>query len=57
MDKKQVYVKKQKTATGHEIPVPRRSDFLRDLKRASTGADSARQPTKGKPKPSLRGEP
>jgi hypothetical protein len=30
----------QKTVTGHEIPVPRRSTFLRDLKKVSRPADA-----------------
>jgi hypothetical protein len=30
----------QKTVTGHEIPVPKRSDFLRDLKKVSRPADA-----------------
>ncbi|HXA41574.1 MAG TPA: hypothetical protein VNV65_01540 [Candidatus Solibacter sp.] len=30
----------QKTVTGHEIPVPKRSDFMRDLKKVSRPADA-----------------
>ncbi len=31
---------KQKTPKGHEIPVPKRSDFMRDLKKAAKGKPS-----------------
>jgi len=27
--------RKQKTPKGHEIPIPKRGDFLRDLKKAA----------------------
>jgi hypothetical protein len=43
----------QETALGHEIPVPKRRDFLRDLKRVSKDADAdelLKQPSKRKPK-------
>ena len=30
----------QKTPKGHEIPVPKRSDFLRDLKKAAKAKPS-----------------
>jgi hypothetical protein len=35
---------KQRTAKGHEIPVPKREDFLRDLKKAA-------KPSTRKPRP------
>ena len=40
--------KSQKTRTGHEIPVPKRGDFLKDLKKATTPEKSApdRRPEK-----------
>jgi hypothetical protein len=31
---------KQKTTKGHEIPVPKRSDVLRDLKKVAKGKRS-----------------
>lgn len=46
----------QKTVTGHEIPVPKRSDFMRDLKKVSRPADAdavlKEAASKRKPKPS-----
>jgi hypothetical protein len=45
----------QTTALGHEIPIPKRTTFLRDLKRVSKDADPEavlkRAETKRKPKP------
>ncbi|MDP2674309.1 MAG: hypothetical protein Q8Q00_05300 [Dehalococcoidia bacterium] len=39
--------KKQKTPKGHEIPVPNRSDFLRDLKKVAKAQKSpTRSPKK-----------
>jgi hypothetical protein len=32
--------KKQKTPKGHEIPIPKRSDVLRDLKKVAKGKRS-----------------
>lgn len=32
--------KKQKTPTGHEIPISKRSDLLRDLKKVAKGKRS-----------------
>ena len=32
--------KKQKTPKGHEIPVPKRGDFMRDLKKVAKGKRS-----------------
>jgi hypothetical protein len=32
---------KQRTATGHEIPVPKRSDFINDLTRVSEKTSQA----------------
>lgn len=43
----------QKTVIGHEIPVPERRDFLRDLKRVSGDADAdevLKRPSKKEPK-------
>jgi hypothetical protein len=37
---------KQKTAKGHEIPVPKREDFLRDLKKAAKPSTRKRRPKK-----------
>lgn len=34
---------KQKTPKGHEIPVPERGDFLRDLKKAAKVKPSTRK--------------
>ncbi len=39
--------KTQKTPKGHEIPVPKRSDFLRDLKKVAKAKPSpTRSPKK-----------
>jgi hypothetical protein len=40
---------KQRTAAGHEIPVPKRSTFMRDLKKVAKGdkpSGPARSPKK-----------
>ena len=38
--------KTQKTSKGHEIPVPKRSDVLRDLKKVAKGRRSTPDRTK-----------
>ncbi len=39
--------RKQKTPKGHEIPVPKRGDFLRDLKKVAKAKKSpTRRPKK-----------
>jgi hypothetical protein len=37
---------KQRTPKGHEIPVPQREDFLRDLKKAAKPSTRKRRPKK-----------
>jgi len=41
--------KKQKTPKGHEIPVPKRSDFLRDLKKVAK-TDKSQAPRRSEKK-------
>ena len=41
--------KKQKTPKGHEIPVPKRSDFLRDLRKAAK-VDKSQAPRRSEKK-------
>lgn len=46
-DNKETDQPKQKTPKGHEIPVPTREDFLRDLKKAAKPTPSTpRRPEK-----------
>ena len=42
--------KSQKTRKGHDIPVPKRGDFFKDLKKAATPEKSApdRRPEKNR---------
>jgi hypothetical protein len=40
--------RKQKTKTGYEIPVPKRGDFLRNLKKAANASPPPKRPAKAK---------